>query len=151
MEQNLSREEIIATYKDDVLKLTPYIPWLKAKAGQDVSRNYSDAVNTSVIAFPVFDSQVFQLIKTIEQTKFINYNYVYSYSAYRMRSAEDELAVIPKITTMEIKVLGDILSKYAIKGQTKSALWSEGVNKGVFLAVIERLKVVVDLHDNQII
>ena len=152
MDENLSRADIIATYKDDVLSLTPFLPWLKSKAGESISHNYkNDEKDSDVISFPVYDSQVFSLIKAINKTKFVNRNYVYTYSTYRMNSVQDELRVIPTVGTMNIKVLGDILSKYAIKGQSKAGIWNEGVSEGVFYAVIKRLAEVVDLHDNQIV
>lgn len=149
MEQNLSREDIIATYRPDIMKLASFLPWLKSKTGQSVSHSYKGADDSaSTMPFPVFDSQVFSLVKAIEQTHFLNRNYVYTYSNYRLKTVEDELALLPKLGTMDMKVLGDILSKYVIKGQSKTALWSEAVNKGVFLAVILRMCELADLHQN---
>jgi hypothetical protein len=41
--------------------------------------------------------------------------------------------------------LGDILSKYVIKGDVKGLIWSEGVQNGVYLAVLYKLKELMKL------
>ena len=57
----------------------------------------------------------------------------------------DELGLIEECSLQEVGVLGDILSKYILKGEVKGAYWSEGVKNGVFLAILLKLKELLEI------
>ena len=42
-------------------------------------------------------------------------------------------------------MLGDILSKYVLKGDVKGAIWAEGVQNGVYLALLLKLKELMEI------
>ncbi|NLL79923.1 MAG: hypothetical protein GX234_09065 [Clostridiales bacterium] len=151
MEQDrLSREEIVAMYKADVERLVPYINWLQQKNGQKVSESYQgqDIAKNSV-TFPVYDSTLLQFVREVQRTRFINRNYVYVYSHYQIRSEKDELRAVSRATLQEMNMLGGILSRYIIKGTTKGTVWQEGVQNGVFLAVLKKMKELMDFWDKE--
>ena len=98
------------------------------------------------MAVPVYDSTLLNFIRDIKTTDFLNRNYVYTYSRYRIKTAADEQRVIEACSLQDITVLGDILSKYVIRGDVKGAVWSEGVQNGVFLAVLLKLKELMEIR-----
>ena len=40
--EKFSREEFLAMFREDVIRLSRYIPWFEEKCGYDVSQNYTD-------------------------------------------------------------------------------------------------------------
>jgi hypothetical protein len=144
----LSREEIIICYKDDVQRLLKYLPWLENSSGGAASGIYSgEGIEKSSMAVPVYDSTLLNFIKEAKTTDFINRNYVYTFSRYRIKTAADELRVIDACSLQEISVLGDILSKYVLKGDVRGAVWSEGVQNGVYLALLLKLKELMEIRN----
>lgn len=143
----LSRDEIIICYRDDVAKLMKYLSWLQNKSGTVTSGMYNgEGIDKSSMAVPVYDSTLLNFIRDIKSTDFLNRNYVYTYSRYRIKTAADEQRVIEACSLQDITVLGDILSKYVIRGDVKGAVWSEGVQNGVFLAVLLKLKELMEIR-----
>lgn len=143
----LSRDEIIICYQDDVVKLLKFLPWLKNINGANMSSIYDgEGIEETSMAVPVYDSTLLNFIKVANTTEFINRNYVYTYSKYGIRTAKDELRVIDTCTLQDILVLGDILSKYVIKGGVKGAIWSEGVQNGVYLALLLKFKELMEIR-----
>ena len=143
----ISRDEIIICYRDDVAKLMKYLSWLQNKSGTVTSGMYSgEGIDKSSMAVPVYDSTLLNFIRDIKTTDFLNRNYVYTYSRYRIKTAADERRVIEACSLQDITVLGDILSKYVIRGDVKGAVWSEGVQNGVFLAVLLKLKELMEIR-----
>ncbi len=63
-----------------------------------------------------------------------------------MKTEKDELRVIEACSLQDITVLGDILSKYVIKGDVKGAMWAEGVQNGVYLAVLLKMKELMEIR-----
>lgn len=144
----LSREEIIICYKEDVARLLKFLPWLEKISGGESSGIYSgEGIGETSMAVPVYDSTLLSFIKEIRTTDFINRNYVYTYSRYRIRTAADELRVIDACSLQEVSVLGDILSKYVLRGDVKGAVWSEGVSNGVYLALLLKLKDLMEIKN----
>lgn len=144
----LSREEIIICYREDVLRLLKYMPWLEKSSGGATSGIYAgDGIDKSSMTVPVYDSTLLSFIKEIKATDFINRNYVYTFSKYRMKTASDELRVIDACSLQEVTVLGDILSKYVLRGDVKGAVWSEGVQNGIYLAVLRKLKELMEIRE----
>jgi hypothetical protein len=143
----LSRSEIFICYKDDVLKLLKYLPWLENASGKSATGMYSgEGIDKASMSVPVYDSTLLGFIREIKTTDFINRNYVYTYSRYRIKTAADEKRVIDACSLQEITVLGDILSKYVLKGEVRGAVWSEGVQNGVYLALLQKLMELMEIH-----
>jgi hypothetical protein len=137
----LSRGEIITCYKDDVIKLLKYLPWLENATGKNVSKMYSGDGEIKVsMAVPVFDSNLLGFIRDAKTTDFINRNYVYTYTRYHIRNADDEKRMIFTSSLQDIKLLGDILSRYVLKGDVRGIVWTEGVQNGVYLELLYKLK-----------
>ena len=105
-----------------------------------------EGIEETSMAVPVYDGTLLNFIKVANTTEFINRNYVYTYSKYGIRTAKDELRVIDTCTLQDILVLGDILSKYVIKGGVKGAVWSEGVQNGVYLALLLKFKELMEIR-----
>lgn len=144
----LSREEIIICYKEDVERLLKFLPWLQKASGSAASGIYSgEGIENTSMAVPVYDSTLLNFIKEIRTTDFMNRNYVYTYSRYRIKTAKDEFRVIDACSLQDISVLGDILSKYVLRGDVKGAVWSEGVSNGVYLALLLKLKDLMDIRN----
>lgn len=138
--ERLSREEIIELYQEDAMKLLQYYNWVKKVSGQTMSQIYSgEGIEKSSMAVPVYDSTLLQFIKTAKTTKFMNRNYVYTYSRNMIKTPEDEIKFIKTCTLQDIKALGDILSGYCFKGDVKGAVWTDGIRQGVYLELLEKL------------
>lgn len=130
--EKMGREEIVAMYKSDVERLLPYLSWLRDKSGADVTKSYEADDNKKTIAFPVYDGTLLAFLNELGSTAFMNQNYRYIYSRYRIRDHKDELMQIDKADIMSMEILGGILSKYTLGGMTKAYLWTEGVEHQIF-------------------
>lgn len=138
--ERLSRDEIISLYQEDAMKLLQYYNWVKKVSGQTMSQLYSgEGIDKTSMAVPVYDSTLLQFIKTAKTTKFMNRNYVYTYSHNMIKKPEDEIKFIKNCTLQDIKALGDILSSYCFRGDVKGAVWTEGIKQGVYLELLEKM------------
>ncbi len=145
--ERLSREEIIYLYQDDTMRLLKYQNWLEKVNGQNTSNLYTgEGIEETSMAVPVYDSTLLSFIREARDTVFMNKNYVYTFSQHHLRTVKDELDIIDTCTLQDMKILGDILSKYVIKGEVRGAYWSEGVKSGVFLALLLRLKELLEIR-----
>ena len=63
-----------------------------------------------------------------------------------LKTPADELAQVEKCTLRDMRILGDILSKYVLKGMTKSTVWTEGLQEGIYLAVLQKMKVLLEIR-----
>lgn len=146
--EKLSTEEIVKAYKEDVHRLLKYIPWLETKIGQQVSDTYDgDNLSSSSIAFPVYDSTLLNFVKEVRTTSFMDRNYVYAYSRYGMKNSQDEKRAIQRARITDMKLLSGILSRYIYKGTTKAGIWTEGVQNGVFLAILLKLQELIEFYE----
>ena len=137
-------EDIIKKYRPDIEKLNKYASWLESKCGKQVCTDFEpDDANLS-LKVPVYDSTLMSFIKTANETQFMNRNYVYTYSKYHIRTIEDELAFIDRAGIAELLMLGDILSKYVLKGMQKADLWPIAVREGIFFKVIDKMKKIIE-------
>lgn len=144
-EEKKTADVIVEQYRKDVVKLARYLPWLESKSGRDVVSDYHQAEMS--FSFPVYDSTLLSFIKEVKGTAFINRNYVYTYSHYRLKTAEDEHSFIGKATIRQFRELGDILSKYVLRGMTKASVWTEGIENRIFLDVVSKLKELTEFWD----
>jgi len=125
----LSREEIIICYKEDVERLLKFLPWLEKKSGSAASSVYSgEGIEKSSMPVPVYDSTLLSFIKEIRTTDFLNRNYVYTFSRYRIKTASDELRVIDATEGRSIvrgcgkrSVFGAAVEIKGLDGNQKSA------------------------------
>lgn len=142
------REQMIAEYRGEVEKYIKYIPWLQQKAGIEVSSIYKgDNITAHSVAFPVYDGTLMNFVKEMSKSKFMDRNYPYVYSRNGIHNVQDEKRMIEKATIRDMGILGGILSKYVLGGMTKGTLWSEAVTEGIFLAVLLKMKEVVEFWD----
>ncbi len=146
MEFEQSNNRILAEqYRDDVMRLCAYIPWLEAQSGQQVSGLYhqeGDMLHT--IAFPIYDPNLLAFVKEAGKTQLMDRNYRYVYSRNRIRDEKDELRVIGSATMAEFPILSGILSRYVMLGNTKGTVWTQGVTNGVFLNLLRKMKELVE-------
>ncbi len=148
----LSNEEIVDYFRQDADKLFRYLPWLETKSGHLAHSTYKDeGIAQTSITFPVYDSTLLAFIKEAENTCFMDRNHVYVYSRNRLKTAEDELRLIEKSTIRTMDQLSGILSHYILGGRTKGILWSEGVRNGIYLALLNKTKEIIDFWENDAI
>lgn len=144
----LSNEEIVDYFRQDANKLFRYLPWLETKSGHFVHSTYQDeGIARHSIAFPVYDSTLLSFVKEAANTRFMDRNHVYVYSRNRLKNAEDELRLIEKAAIRDMDQLSGILSHYILGGRTKALLWSEGVQNGVYLAMLNKVKEIIDFWE----
>lgn len=145
MEDIKGTEEIINTYREDVAKLSRYIPWLETKSGSDVVSSYR--AEQSTFSFPVYDGTLMSFVKEAQATKLMNRNYRYTYSRNHIKAAKDELGIIRTASIKEFGVLCDILSKYVLGGMTRAQVWREGIENRIFLEALVKLKELIEFWD----
>ena len=145
MEEIKGTEEIIKTYREDVAKLSQYIPWFETKSGSDVVSSYR--ADQSTFSFPVYDGTLMSFVKEAQATKLMNRNYRYTYSRNHIKAAKDELSLIRTATIKDFGVLCDILSKYVLGGMTRAQVWREGIENRIFLEVLMKLKELIEFWD----
>lgn len=144
--EKLSREEVVKVYQEDACRLFKFIPWLQKTGGNEMTGLYKgEGIEENSMPVPVYDATLLSFVKEAKNTKFMDRNYVYTFSKYRLRSIKDELDLIENCSLLDVKILGDILSKYILKGEVKGAYWAEGVKSGVFLALLLKLKELLDI------
>ena len=146
----MTAAEVFEAYKDDMLKLIAYLPWLEEKSGKSsVSGTYDgEGLSEHSMSFPVYDGTLLRFIKDAESTKFMDRNYPYVFTRNRLRTYKDERDFVARQTIRQIDSIGGVLSKYVMGGRSKSKLWSDAVDQGIFLAIAQRLKELYDLGLN---
>ena len=135
------KRSVMENYKKDVEPLFRYLSWLEDKKGESVSTSYADnGVKQHSMAFPVYDSTLISFVKQVQKGGLINRNYMYIYSRYRIGDVEDELKTIQGVSFKNVEILTGILSKYVCGGMTKSWVWPQAVENGIFLAILLKFK-----------
>ena len=133
-----SVEDIVARYRPELAKITPYLTWLKDNGKNEVAQSYSNS-DLKSMPFPVYNSTLLAFVKAAQATSLMDRNYVYVYSRNRLNSAKDELLFINDAQITDIDDLAGILSKYILTGMTKGAVWAEGVQNGVLYSVVKKM------------
>lgn len=142
------RRQMVERYKPDVQRLICYLPWLQEKAGKNVSETFEGSgIKEHSVTFPVYDGTLMNFVKDVQRTQLLDRNYVYVYSRGQIRSAEDEKRVIRQCGITQMQTLEGILSKYILGGMTKGRMWSEGVQNGVLLEVVLKMKENIEFWD----
>ncbi len=133
-----SVEDIVARYRPELDKITPYLGWLKENVKTDVSTKYSNS-DLKSIPFPVYNSNLLAFVKACQTTNLLDRNYVYVYSRNRIANFKDELLFISDAQITDMDDLAGILSKYILSGMTKGSVWAEGVYSGVLYSVVKKM------------
>lgn len=145
--ERMGREEILAMYKPDVERLVYYLPWLEGKSGKDVSNVYYADETHATLSFPVYDEILLTFLNELSSTVFMDQNYRYIYTRYRMHDYKDELRMIEKADIMSMDILKGIFSKYMLGGMTKANLWIQGIEHQIFLKALQKAKEIVEFWD----
>ena len=138
-EANL-REQIIEEYKDDLVRLLKYLPFLEKKSGKDVTQFYEGDGENKVIPVPVYDSTLLGFVKEARATKFIYRNYPYVYRRWKMPTPKDERIAMESATLRDMDLFRGIISKYVLEGQRKSVMWTCAVEERIFVTALTRLR-----------
>lgn len=138
-EANL-REQIVEEYKDDLVKLLKYLPFLEKKSGKDVTQFYEGDGQNKVIPVPVYDSTLLAFVKEARTTKFMNRNYPYVYRRWRMPTPNDERIAMESATIRDMDLFRGIISKYVLEGQRKSVMWTTAVEERIFVTALVKLR-----------
>ncbi len=134
------KEEIAEEYREDLMKLLRYLPFLEQKGGKDVQDYYEGDGEHTVIPVPVYDSTLLGFVKEARGTKFMNRNYPYAYRKWRIADPAAERAAMEKASLMDIDLFRGILSKYVLEGQRKSWVWTTAVEEKIFVTALRRLQ-----------
>ena len=146
------RRQVVQDYKPDVERLIRYLPWLEQKAGKSVSETYSGSgIGEHSITFPVYDSTLLSFVKEVQRTTLVDRNYRYIYSRHRIVTLEDELRMISRADITQMDVLKGILSKYIMGGMTKGRMWTEAVEKRIFLNIVKKMKENLEFWDKPMV
>lgn len=142
------KEVNLSEHRADVERLLNYLPWLESKEGSSVSRIYDgDGSQKTSLSFPVYETMLMNFVNEASKTSLMDKNYAYAYSGYSIRTVEDEKEAIEAATVKDAEVLCGILSKYVMGGMTKGVLWNQAVENGVFLAILRKMKKLLDIWD----
>ena len=142
------RRQKIKQYKKDVEPLFAYLSWFEEKKGARVSSVYGDEeLQQHSMTFPVYDGTLLSFVKEVQRGELTDRNYVYVYSRYKISGPKDERRLIESVTIKNIEILTGILSKYICGGMTKSWLWSQAVEEGIFYAILLKFKALFDMWD----
>ena len=100
--EKLSNEEVIIVYKDEVVKLLKYKNWLEKMNGRNTSDIYKgEGIEETSMPVPVYDSTLLSFVREAKNTVFMNRNYVYTFSQYRLKTIKDEYSFIESSTLQD--------------------------------------------------
>ncbi len=146
--ENLYRKELIEKYRGKFDQLFRYIPWFEQKLGEKTTQTYQgDGSPSASMPIPVYDATVLSFVKEMQATGLMDRNYVYVYSMNNLRTAEDELAKIENAELKDMDAIVGILTKYVLGGMTRGNLWPEGVENGVYLHALRKIKELLEVWD----
>lgn len=145
--EKMGREELVAMYRPDVERLVAFLPWLTDKTSADVMQNFTGENGEVTLPFPVYGDIYLAFLDTLGNTIFMNQNYHYTYSRYRMQDWNDELTMIQRADIMTMDILGGILSRYVLGGMTKAYLWSDAMDFQIFYHAVKRAKEIIEYWD----
>jgi len=149
VEQNKEyRQQLVEGYKEIVVPLLRYLPWLEKNAGKAGSSTYTEGnVAEHSLSFPVYDATLLNFVKEAAKTSLMDQNYRYVMVRNKIKTHEDERRIIKKAGINEWKILCGILSYYVLGGRTKARLWSEAVQEGIFYLVLDQMKAIIEYWD----
>lgn len=143
--QNTSNEEITAgqayclEYREEIMKLMKYVPWLESVGSDDVAKKYDGSLGKSDISFPVYDSTLMTFVKELQKSVFMDKNYPYAYTRRHIRTPEDEVRCIENAGINDMDLFKGVLTKYTMEGMRKANMWAEAVERKLYLKVINKM------------
>ena len=149
--EKMGREEMVAMYRPDVERLAAFLPWLTDKTSADVMQNFTGENGEVTLPFPVYGDIYLAFLDTLGSTIFMNPNYRYIYSRYRIQDWHDELKMIARADIMSMDILGGIFSRYTLGGMTKAYLWSDAMDFQIFYNAVKRAKDIIEFWDVPIV
>ena len=150
--EKLSRKEFLEMFREDVIRLSRYIPWFEKKSGNDVSTNYQDGHKMDhTLSFPEYDSVLLSFLNDASTTVFMEQNYRYFYSRNHIQGYQDELRLIEEADIMHMDILQCILSRYVFGGLTKAYLWKDGVEHRIFLNVLKKARQIIEFWEQPLV
>ena len=140
--------ELAGKYKLELSPLLRYMHWLEQNAGKNLTTSYKASEDgMSTMSFPVYDSTLLSFIKEAGKTSFMDKNYAYIYSRYRIQTPQQERDLIEKATMQEWNVLCGILTSYVRGGMTQSYLWTQGMTESILYLTLAKMKELVEFWD----
>ena len=140
--------ELAGKYKLELSPLLRYMHWLEQNAGKNLTTSYKASEDgMSTMSFPVYDSTLLSFIKEAGKTSFMDKNYAYIYSGYRIQTPQQERDLIEKATMQEWNVLCGILTRYVRGGMTQSYLWTQGMTESILYLTLAKMKELVEFWD----
>lgn len=138
----------LGEHRTDVERLLTYIPWLESKVGASVSSYYEgNDIKSNSFSFPVYETMLLNFVNEASKTSLMDSNYIYAYSGRNLKTPEDEKAAIENAGLTDGNLLVGILSRYVLGGMTKGKLWTVAVEEGIFLAVLKKMKKLLEIWD----
>lgn len=149
MEQNMEyRQQLIQEYKQVVLPLLRYLPWMEQHAGKVASTSYqNNELKEHSVPFPVYEGTLMNFVREASKTSLMDRNYRYVYTRNRIRNHEDERRIIESAGITEWDILRGIFSNYVLGGMTKGNLWSEAVEERIFYLILRQMKEIIEYWD----
>ncbi len=152
MEKDMEyRQQLIQEYKQAVMPLLRYIPWLEQKSGQSVSSLYKGPEFTeNSMSIPVYDGTLMSFVKEASGSQLMDKNYSYVFTRNHIKTHDDERRIIASAEWKDWGILKGILSKYVLGGRMKSVLWTEAVREEIFYLVLKRMQDIIEYWDKPI-
>lgn len=139
-------QEYCLKYREEIMKLMKYVPWLESVSGNDVAKNYDGSLGKSDVSFPVYDATLMTFVKELQKSIFMDKNYPYAYTKRHIRTPEDEVRCIEKATINDVDLFKGVLTKYTMEGMRKSTRWAEAVERQLYLKVINKMYEILMFH-----
>ena len=149
MEQEIEyRQKLIAEYKEAVLPLLKYLPWMEQYAGKSVSKTYQgQEIGEGTLKFPVYDGTLMNFVREASKSTLMEKNYQYVFTRNHLKTHEDERKAIQKADLKDWDLLRGILSKYVLGGRVKGTLWNEAMQEKLFYLILKRMKEIIEFWD----
>ncbi|MBQ2802444.1 MAG: hypothetical protein IJF07_00940 [Lachnospiraceae bacterium] len=149
MDQGMEfRQQMVQEYKQSVLPLLKYLPWLEKNTGKAASTIYGGQdIAAHSVSFPVYDATLMSFVKEASASSLMDRNYRYVYTRNHIQDHGDERHLIRNATWREWNLLKGILSRYVLEGRSKGRLWSEAVEEEIFYLVLKQMKEIIEYWD----
>lgn len=142
------RQQLIQEYKQVVMPLLRYLPWMEQHAGKAASSSYrNNQLEEHSVVFPVYDGTLMNFVKEATKSPLMDRNYRYVYTRNRVVNHEDERRLIQHAGITEWDTLRGILSNYVLGGRTRGTLWSEAVEENIFYLILKQMKEIIEYWD----
>lgn len=149
MEQSVEfRQQLIQEYKENVMPLLRYLPWLEKNQGKSMSSIYGgEDIGAHSVTFPVYDGTLMNFVKEAARSSLMDKNYKYVYTRNHIRNHDDERRIIKAAGWREWDVLKGILSKYVLEGRIKGMVWNEAVREDIFYLILKQMREIIEYWD----